>query len=258
MTSLKWICDQLVMTDHDNKLIILGDFNIHVNDESDENAGNFRDIIMTLGLEKHVHFSTHKAGNTLDLVMTELGSKLEVTKCSPGQFWLDHCAADFVVKLPMCSSVQEVDTIYVRRLCKLDYDRLIENVHISNLLLMNDLRELVGTMEKNIQNALDSQALLKKKQLPVRTRVQWYTNDLKQQKQTVRKREQIWRKYRAKHQWIALKMERRKYIGMIRRAKTHMLSSQVIEAGKDTKKLFSLIDRKKGRKKIQSPTPLHE
>ena len=166
------------MIDHDNKLIILGDFNIHVNDESDENAGNFRDIIVALGLEQHVHFSTHKAGNTLDLVMTELGSKLEVTKCSPGPFWLDHCAAEFVVKLPMCSSVQEVDTIYVRKLCKLDYDRLIEDVHISNLLLINDLSELVGTMEKNIQNALDSQAPLKKKQLPVRTRVPWYTNDL--------------------------------------------------------------------------------
>ena len=38
----EWICDQLVITDHGNKLLILGDFNIHVNDESDENAGNFR------------------------------------------------------------------------------------------------------------------------------------------------------------------------------------------------------------------------
>ena len=75
---------------------------------------------------------------------------------------------------------------------------------------------------------------LKKKQLPVRTRVPWYTNDLKQQKQTVRKREQIWRKYRAEHQWIALKEERKKYIAMIK-TKTHMLSLQVIEAGNDTK-----------------------
>ena len=181
----EWICDQLVTTDHDNKLIILGDFNIHVNDQSYENAGNFRDIIMALGVEQHVHFCTHEAGNTLDLVMTELGSKLEVTKCSSGPFWLDHCAADFV-KLPMCSSVQEADTIYVRKLCKLDYDRLLEDVHISNLLLMNDLSELVGTMEKNIQNALDSQAPLKKKQLPVI--VSWYTNDLKQQKQNVKKK----------------------------------------------------------------------
>ena len=42
----EWICDQLVVSDHDNKLIILGDFNIHVNDELDENAQNFMEIIM--------------------------------------------------------------------------------------------------------------------------------------------------------------------------------------------------------------------
>ena len=65
----------------------------------------------------------------------------------------------------------------------------IEDVHISDLLLMSDLSELVDTMEKNIQITLDSQAQLKKKQLPVRTRVPWYMNDLKQQKQTFRKRE---------------------------------------------------------------------
>ena len=64
------------MSDHDNKLIILGDFNIHGNDNSDENAIIFMDIIMALGLEQHVYFPTHKAGNTLDLVMTELGSKI--------------------------------------------------------------------------------------------------------------------------------------------------------------------------------------
>ena len=137
---------------------------------------------------------------------------------------MDHCVADFVVKLPSFSSVQEADTIYVRKLCELDYNRFTEDVHMSDLLLMSDLSELVDTMEKNIQNALDSQAPIKKKQLPVTTRVPWYTNELKQQKQTVRKREQIWRKYRAEHQWTALKMERKKYITMIRRAKTHMLS----------------------------------
>ena len=145
---------------------------------------------MALGLEQHVHFLTHKAGNTLDLVMTELGYKLEVTKCSPGPFWLDHCLADFTVQLPIYSTVQEADTIHVRKLCELDYERLIDDdMHISDLLSINGLSELVGTMENNIQNALDSQAPLKKKQLPVQTRVPWFTNKLKQQKQTIRNRE---------------------------------------------------------------------
>ena len=164
---IEWICDQLIITEYGNKLLILGDFNIHVNDEFDENTGEFMDIIMALGLEQHIHFSTHKVGNTLDVVMTELGSKLEVTKCSPGPFWLDHCAADFMVKLPMYSTVQEADTICVRKLCKLYYERLIDDMYISDLLSINDLSELVGAMESNIQNALESQAPLKKKQLPV-------------------------------------------------------------------------------------------
>ena len=70
----------------------------------------------------------------------------------------------------------------------MDYDRFIENVHISNLLSISDLSELVDKMEENIQNTLDTQAPLKKKQLPIRTRVPWYMNNLKQQKQTVRKK----------------------------------------------------------------------
>ena len=87
-----------------------------MNDEFDENAGNFMDIIMVLGPEQHIHFLTYKAGNTLDLAMTELGSKLEVTKCSPGPFWSDHFATAFVVKLPMYSTIQEADTVHVRKL----------------------------------------------------------------------------------------------------------------------------------------------
>ena len=174
----KWICDQILVSDHDNKLIILGDFNIHINDKLDENAHNFMDIIMALDLEQHVNFPTHKASNTLDLVITEMGLKLQVTRISPGPFWSDHCAVDLIVKLPTVSSVQEADTINVRKLSELDYDRFIEDVHISDLLSISDLSELVYNMEKNIQEALDIQAPLKKKQLPIRTKVLWYTNEL--------------------------------------------------------------------------------
>ena len=110
------ICDQLIMSEHGNKLLIIGDFNIHVNDEFDENAGNFINIITALDLKQHIHFPTHMAGNTLDLVITELGSNLEVTKCSPGPFWLDHCTTDFMVKLP-CTVLFKMLTQYMLGNC---------------------------------------------------------------------------------------------------------------------------------------------
>ena len=143
----EWICDQLIISEHRNKLFILGDLNIHVNEEFDENAGNFM-YIMTLGIKQHIHFPTHKAGKTLDLVITEVGSKLEVTKCCPGPFWSNHHAADFVVELPMYSIGQEADTMCVRKLCGLDHKKFIDDMHISDLLSINDLSKLAGYNEQ--------------------------------------------------------------------------------------------------------------
>ena len=53
------------------ELVILGDFNIHVNDVNDPNANIFLDIMTAPGLRQHVRGPTHKSGNCLDLIFTE-------------------------------------------------------------------------------------------------------------------------------------------------------------------------------------------
>ena len=50
----------------------------------------------------------------------------------------------------------------VRKLSDLDYDRFIEDMHISDLLSISDFSELVYNMDKNIQEALDIQAQLRR------------------------------------------------------------------------------------------------
>ena len=67
----------------------------------------------------------------------------------------------------MYSTVQEADTIHVRKLCELDHERLIDDMYISDLLSINDLIELVGAVNNNMEKALDSQAPFQNKQLPV-------------------------------------------------------------------------------------------
>ena len=95
----------------------------------------------------------------------------------------------------MYSTVQEADTIHVWKLCELNHERLTDDIYISDLLSINDLSELVGAMKNNMQKALETKAPIKKKQLPVWTRFPWFTIELKQQKQTVRNMEWIWRQY---------------------------------------------------------------
>ena len=63
-------------------LLILGDFNIHVNDVNDPNASIFLDIMTALGLKQHARGPTHKSGNCLDLIFTEEMSRTKAIKGS--------------------------------------------------------------------------------------------------------------------------------------------------------------------------------
>ena len=56
---------------NDKNSVITGDFNVHVNDQEDPDAQIFSNITSALGLNQRVNFSTHRAGNTLDLLFTE-------------------------------------------------------------------------------------------------------------------------------------------------------------------------------------------
>lgn len=47
-----------------------GDFNIHVNVQSDNDAVRFLDLLSSIGLQQYVDFPTHISGNTLDLLIT--------------------------------------------------------------------------------------------------------------------------------------------------------------------------------------------
>lgn len=51
-------------------LLILGDFNIHVDVPTDAYTVKFMDLLESVGLEQHVRGPTHTHGHILDLVIT--------------------------------------------------------------------------------------------------------------------------------------------------------------------------------------------
>ena len=70
--------------------IILGDFNLHVSNSDDMNAAIFMDTCTALGLYQHIAFPTHKSGNILDLILTEVCSNTTVVRSHRGPFISDH------------------------------------------------------------------------------------------------------------------------------------------------------------------------
>ena len=71
--------------------IILGDLNIHLNDEQSYDTELLNDIINSLGYKQHVSFYTHTAGHILDAVIIKFDNDL-ILKCVPGKFISDHRA----------------------------------------------------------------------------------------------------------------------------------------------------------------------
>ena len=71
-------------------MMVLGDFNTHINDENDNEAGIFVDTVIALGFNQYVSFPMHRAGNILDLVFTETCNSIEVKSCRPGPIHYQH------------------------------------------------------------------------------------------------------------------------------------------------------------------------
>ena len=66
-----------VLADHRN-ILILDDFNTHINNKNDPDTEVYSDMMEALGLDQHINFNTHRSDNTLDLVFTETISSLKV------------------------------------------------------------------------------------------------------------------------------------------------------------------------------------
>ena len=84
-----------LMADSTNNLI-LGDFNLHISEgqrETDDiSAAILTDTCEAMGLYQHVMFPTHKAGNTLDLIPSEVANSVREGTINQGPFISDHRA----------------------------------------------------------------------------------------------------------------------------------------------------------------------
>ena len=81
-------------------LVILGDFNIHVNDANDPNASIFVDMMTALGMKQHVKGLTCKSGNCLSLIFTEELSITKKIRCSQSLFVSDLNSIQSILNIP--------------------------------------------------------------------------------------------------------------------------------------------------------------
>ena len=203
-----------VLTSYKN-IIIAGDFNLHVDDKENPDAQVFVDLLTAFGLQNHIDFPTHKSKHTLDLIISECISHLEVKEASPEQYLSDHTSV--ISHLSIDELPLEVKKCTYRRLKEIDTDEISTKLdNACENFATTDLETMIEDLEKQLKLVLDEVAPEKTKTIVVRPTNPWFTEDVKSQKRLMRNRERTWRKYRLQSNWIAFKVERNKYRAMLK------------------------------------------
>ncbi len=86
-----FLSELVLVTD---KVLIVGDFNIHVDNEKDALGSAFIDILNSIGVRQHVSGPTHSRNHTLDLILSHDVNGVEVLQ----QSWM---ITEFNDKLPL-------------------------------------------------------------------------------------------------------------------------------------------------------------
>ena len=195
--------------------IVMGDFNLHVSKEDDVNSAIFTDTIEAMGLYQHVSFPTHRSGNTLDLIISELQNSTAVKTIIQGPFISDHCAIISTLnikKLPTKRTHMEV-----RKTNKITAEEWMSEFDPDKVALNCNLDEAVANLGTELRRTLDKLAPLKRCSISIRPKKPWFNKEMAPNKAKVRRREKRQLKYRLLSCWTAFKNTRNSYYGRLKR-----------------------------------------
>ena len=236
-----------------NNIIVLGDFNIHINNNQDAEANRFKDIMEALGLQQHVSFSMHRYGNTLEHIYTEIGSAVVIDYCKEGPILSDHTAVICGTNVQR-ENITRKEVSY-RKIKEIDLKELSRNIKFDPDSYNNKtVDELVIVLEKTLKEALDKHAPEVQRIATVRQKTPWFNQQVLEQKRLVRKRERSWKKYKQQHHWEALSNEKKRYRSVLKRARCEAISSKVAECKSNIKSLYNLVNNITGGVK-ENPLP---
>ena len=85
------------------KLVLLGDFNLHINELADTNADTFHDLLECSNFKNSMFFPMHTSNNTLDLVLNA-SDDLMFKAFWQGELFSDHYVVHFDITVEKVTS----------------------------------------------------------------------------------------------------------------------------------------------------------
>ncbi|TKS65475.1 hypothetical protein D9C73_028281 [Collichthys lucidus] len=238
-----------------DKVIIVGDFNIHVDNHNNSLSTAFISLLDSIGFCQSVNKPTHCLNHTLDLVLS-YGVEIDNLIVFPQNPLLsDHFLITF-----------EFILLDYKPLCRNFYSRCLSDSAVAKfketipsvlnsmpcLTVTEDLSasfspsqidHLVDSITGSLRTTLDSIAPLKKKIIKQRRLAPWYSQQTRKLKQEARKSERKWRATKLEESHLVWQDNLRTYRKALRNARAAYYSSLIEENKNNPRFLFSTVAR---------------
>ncbi len=181
-----------------DKVLIVGDFNIHVDNEKDALGSAFIDILNSIGVRQHVSGPTHCRNHTLDLILSHGIDVSGVEILQQSDDVSDHYLV--LCKLHIAKTVNSTPCYkYGRTITSSTKDCFVSNLpDLSQFLSISNsseqLDDVTETMDSLFSSTLDTVAPLRLRKIKEKSPTPWYNEHTRTLKRAARKMERSWRK----------------------------------------------------------------
>ncbi|PFX17382.1 hypothetical protein AWC38_SpisGene18295 [Stylophora pistillata] len=180
---------------------------IHVQ-KVDSDTARFIELLISMGLEQHVHKPTNISGHTLDLIITRCSDSLLYAKPIADYLLSDHITV--LCDLELGKPPMKVKQVSNRKIKNIDREKLQADLLSSELCqnTLDTLDELVNSYNTTLAHALDWHAPLRTKVIRSRPLVPWFNEEIKAARREKRKAEKSWRRTGSRENILAYKAKK--------------------------------------------------
>ena len=232
--------------------VFCGDYNFHVNNPNDSKAMKFIEILDTFELRQHVKESTHKEGNTLDLIISDKESSVISHQID---FMLsDHYNILFYIDMSKPPRMKK--NITYRKTKSINIKEFKNDIRNSMTQInMNDnLESLVDSYQKNLLEVLDKHAPKQTKLVTIRDKTPWTTEEIRPHKQDLRRLERKMKRTKLEIDKQLFKDKKAEYKEFLNNKWNEHYTKLIQDNSADPKNLFNVIN-KALHKKEDTPFP---
>ncbi|XP_078380240.1 uncharacterized protein LOC144663192 [Oculina patagonica] len=225
------------------QLVLLGDFNIHVDVPTDMDAIQFRDLLDSMGLQQHVKRSTHIHGHTLDLLITRQSDEIIVKEPETERYFSDHA----VVLSHLRTAVPALRARHAefRKLKEINKQQFLEDIRNSSLCRdpPDTLDELVECYNNTLRSLLDKHAPVRARHVKSRTRPHWFNDEIMKARRERRSAERKWRASRSDSDLVVFKAKRNFALHVMNESRRAYYKQYIDENSFDQGRLFRASKR---------------